>query len=87
MEGFLMGAVQTWLFALASIFAMGLSYLTLQPFFDYGLEFMRAIGGYAAGVAGLIDTVLTIFPYGFAAAVLIYAFIDSTRQEDNSQWR
>lgn len=82
-----MGAVQTWLMALGSIFGMGLAYLTLQPFFDYGLEFMRAMGGHASDVAGLIDSVLTLFPYGFVAVVLIYAFISSTREEDNTQWR
>jgi len=82
-----MGAIQNALIALGSIFGMGLAYLSLQPFFDYSLEYMRAIGGYAANVAGLIDTVLTIFPYGFAAVILIWFFIQSTREEDNSQWR
>jgi hypothetical protein len=87
MERVLMGAIQNALIALGSIFGMGLVYLVLNPFFDYSLEFMRAMGGYAGEIAGLIDTVLTIFPYGFTAVILIWFFIMSTKEEDNSQWR
>ena len=82
-----MGAVGNWLYALGSIFAMGFAYLAIQPFFDYGFEYMRAMGGHAAHIASLADTVLYIFPYGFIAVVLIAAFIASTKEEDNSQWR
>ncbi len=82
-----MGAIQNALIALGSIFGMGLVYLVLPPVFDYSLEVMRAMGGYAGEIAGLIDTVLTIFPYGFTAVILIWFFIMSTKEEDNSQWR
>nr|WP_321418191.1 hypothetical protein [uncultured Methanomethylovorans sp.] len=81
-----MGAIQNALIALGSIFGMGLAYLVLQPFFDYGTEYMRAMGGHAAEIAGLIDTVLTIFPYLFTAVILIWFFIMSTKEEDNTQW-
>lgn len=82
-----MGAIQNALIALGSIFGMGLAVLVLQPLFDYGTEYMRAMGGHAAEIGGLIDTVLTIFPYLFAAVMLIWFFIMSTKEEDNSQWR
>lgn len=81
-----MGVLQAFFVFLGSLFGMGLAYLTLQPFFDFGLEYMRAMGGYAAGVAGLIDITLKLFPYGFAVAMGIWAFIQSTKEEDNTQW-
>ena len=83
-----MGAVSAWLEAIGGfvILAFGLSIGSLIISIPIGIGI--AMGGDAANIMEIIKSVFfKLVPVGIIIALVLYAFINSTSNEDDSRWR
>ncbi|RLI82700.1 hypothetical protein DRP04_03385 [Archaeoglobales archaeon] len=82
-----MGAIGAWIKVLAGFFILGGVFIFSQPMFDFMFAAGNAMGGNAANVASLIKTCLQVLPIPIAISLIIWGFIEATREEDASYFR
>nr|WP_321496330.1 hypothetical protein [uncultured Methanolobus sp.] len=83
-----MGFVKAFVVLLIGLPTILLAYATFSPVLDFLIAFCMALGGGAAFVANIVRiAVYRVVPVLLILAYLVYAFLESTRSEDNSRWR
>lgn len=79
-----MGAVGAWIKVLVGFFILGGVFIFSQPVFDFLFAIGDSMGGNAKQLTDFIRTCLTVIPIPIAISLIIWGFIEATREEDAS---
>lgn len=80
--------VFAWIESLIGLVTFAAIYVPLGMIFDIFFKIGMAAGGELAELCTLLHNIIWyVVPIGVVITYLLYAFIMSTRDEDNSGWR
>lgn len=82
-----MGIVNGFMVLLSGLIGILIAYGVCSPILDVLIAYNMLLGGHPAQIAHMIEVVVYVtVPMMLIATYVIYAFISSTREEDNSRW-
>jgi len=82
-----MGAVKGWLVVLCGFFILGSAFIMTAPLFDILFQIAKAFGlPEDKGIVATVKTALTVIPYFMGFSLILWGFIQATREEDDTRW-